>query len=640
MPDFGGRAIPGISFRVGSSHADLSQVKGDLQGIKDILTQIQDEAKQTTASLNSVGKARPAATKASTDPAYEAAVAQRRTAQRQETVRRANDPLEQEYAQHTATQRRTRMQVAVAPPSDTERQYQEIVARDRQKAMEETIKRGTTKDTSLLARGVNAAGWSPFMPQSTYMAQMMLGEMGLGLSMPLVAAGMGAIGIGAAGLGLNAFATDAQHTGAQLVSATGAPPFSANTFATPADEAKLLLQRTGAQGLNLPGNDGQQAVSALAAGGLSGKDAFGTALDQTAVLVNAFGMSVSDAANFVTTMQVQMRRSTDDTALSIAAFGKVADATGQPLAALGQIAAQTPNMLANLSGQDVAVAASVARAMAGSTQGGIALQSVSMASGAQALSIAAQMGITDQQFNALQGTAGGNKQIDDFVVGVVKQSMAQSGGAIDQAMLVANARLGMNLDKASFSHLNGLGPGFSTTAFNQALNAPTPPVVPGSASNVNALVANGNFFGASNTANPANVKDVTLNAAQVFLTGAVSFGESYPQALQSGAKLTQPQLAQIAQQGGTAGIVARGQSFLQGLVDWAISTGLNIHQQATSVPASPPGTTPGGGGSNGGNLGTVTINLTQNNQRIASIPVAIQNGRPSQQYQQYVRGQQ
>ena len=92
MPDFGGRAIPGISFRVGSSHSDLSQIKGDLQGIKDILRQVGDEAKRTQDSINAVGKARPAATKASTDPAYEAAVAQRRAAQREETIRRANDP--------------------------------------------------------------------------------------------------------------------------------------------------------------------------------------------------------------------------------------------------------------------------------------------------------------------------------------------------------------------------------------------------------------------------------------------------------------------------------------------------------------------------------------------------------------------
>jgi hypothetical protein len=647
---------------VGQSHADLSQLKGDLEAIKVQMQQLRDEAAKATVSLNAVGKARPSATKGAApasksadDLAYEQVTAQRRTAQRQEAVRRANDPLEQQYGQRVAAQRQARVAQTVRPPTEQEQQYRAIVARDRAKQMEETIKRGTTKDTGYLARGVNALGWSPFMPQSMYLSQMMLGEMGMGLSMPFVAAGMGAIGLGAAGLGLNAYATNQARTGQQLVSAAGAPPFVANSYVTPADEAKLLTQREGA--LHLTGEQGQQAVSALAGGGLSSDKAFGQALDQTAALVNAFGLSVTDAANFVTTMQVDMGKTGDEVTATLASLAKVAAATGIPLTALGQILQQTPNALANLTNPaDAGPEAAMLRALGGSTPNAIALGSIVNASGGQALSIAAQMGKTDQQFNAMQGTTAGRAQIADWTVGLVKQSVAQSGGALDQAMLVINGRLGANLDKATINRLNNL-PANATPAAVQAAMNPPGAIAPGSAGDFLGQLMVGNPAGAASTTNPWNVKDMAVNAAQVFLTGGVSnIGTSWQVATNSSAMGVQ-QLQSIAATGSPAAqlfakhaLLSRGVAIdtpaqlAQANAAQAIINGPPLPNPG-SINLAPPaaGSTPGGGGSSGGVVRhelAVTVDVRQNGASIGRTPapltVAIQNGASSQQYRAYV----
>lgn len=640
MADFGGRAIPGISFRMGSSHSDLSQMKNDLQGIKDMLQQVQAEGAKTAASLNAVAAKRSsagAAAKAPIDAAYQEVIAGRRAAQRQETVRRASDPLEQQYAQHVATQRTARMQAALTPKSDTERQYQEIVNRDRQQRMEETIKRGTTKDTSFLARGMNALSWSPFMPQSMYMAQMAMGDMGLGLSMPLMAAGLGIAGLGAAGLGLNAFAVNQARTGEQIVASTGsAPPFTANTYDTAAQESQRLTQREGA--LHLTGEQGTQAVSALAAGGLTSEKAFGTALDQTAVLVNAFGMSVSDAASFVAVSQTDMRQNTDQTTQALASLAKVSQATGIPLAALGQIVAQTPNMLADLSAnpRQYGPAAAVVRAIGGTTQGSNTVGSAIYASGGQALALAARMGVSDETLNRMQQSATGTQQIGDFYVNQVKSYMATSSP--DVALLRAQALI-PGLDKATMERMGSL-PANATTAAITAAMGPTGPAAPGSAASLLQQIASGNLAGASNTANPWNVKDMAVNATQVFLTGAVSQVGNTAEVIGNSSNMGTAQLQALVAQGGVAGAAARVALLARGqpTTSAAATSILNGPQIPGSISAlgTPPTANagqpaPGGGGSNPNQ--TVTINLQLNGQQLKQIPVSIG---PNAQYDQYV----
>lgn len=659
MPSFGGRAIPGISVTVGQSHAELSSLKADLKGIADELKQIRAEASRTGASLDTAlgrksggGTRTSGSTRQPANPEYEAVTAARRAAQQTETVRRANDPIEQQYSQRQSDQRRTRMVQSLRPQTEQETKYREIVQRDREKQMEETIKRGTTKDTSMLSRGVNALGWSPFMPQSTYMMQMAMGEMGLGLSMPLIAGAMGVAGLGAAGLGMNAYAVNQQRTGNQLASATGiaSTPFTANTYATGADEANLLRKRTGAQGLNLPGNDGMQAVSALAAGGLSGDKAFGQALDQTAVLVNAFGMSVTDAATMVTTMQTDMNKTSQEVTQGLASLAKVAQATGIPLTVLGQIVAQTPNMIANLSNpSDYGPAAAMFRTLGGTTEQAQQISGVANASGAQGLALAARMGISDKQLNTLQSSGAGMSQIGNFIQGQVKGFLANDQGATDVALLQAQAIV-PGMTKQGMLRLGALPANAGIDAYNAALHAPTPPLSPGSAANVNALIANGQTGAAAAEANPANVKDMTVNAAQVFLTGAVSQVGTAAQLITNNGAFNNKQLQQVAAQGGVAGGIANATLAGRG----SLPAAARLWEQIASVtiPAAAglvggPGaaqvaknaidhatgavTPPGGGGSTGGQ--TVTINLLMNGQQVQQIPVKIG---PNQQFQQYL----
>ena len=63
-------------------------------------------------------------------------------------------------------------------------------------------RRQAEERTSVLGRLVNAVGWAPGMPQELYLAQMALGEMGLGLPVAGVAAGLGVGALGALTLGV------------------------------------------------------------------------------------------------------------------------------------------------------------------------------------------------------------------------------------------------------------------------------------------------------------------------------------------------------------------------------------------------------------------------------------------------------
>lgn len=656
-------AAPGIQFKVGQSLSELSALGRELGVIRKQLQGIRQDAQQAASGINQINGGlvnrhgqplRPPEPPAAPTPhgarppKAPAANADRNLFAGMMGSTGMSDAEWKELGKKQAKRREEALKAGMELNPTERKEY------SRTRAVNAAMRARTGEDVQgLLGRAVNAAGWSPFMPQSVYLAQMALGEMGLGLSLPFVAGGMGALAVGAAGLGLNAFATNEARSGAQLVSAAGTNgPFAANAYVTTSDEARLLQQREGQ--LHLSDAQATQAVSALAGGGVGASDAFGLALQQTAALVNGFGMSVQDAAGMVATWRTDMRLSDDQVTQALASLAKTADATGQPLSALGQIVSQTPNMLADLAGDpsQYGPAAAMLRALGGSTQNAMALGNIAYASGSQALSLAAQMGISDQQFNALQnGGAGGQQKIDDFILGVIRQSMTQSGGAVDQAMLMANGRLGANLDKATFLRLANLPANATASAYQQALGQPNGTTAPGAADALIKALETGNVSGASTTANPWNVKDMAVNAAQVFLTGASGQAATAAQIVAHGGAFSDAQLRQVAANGGIDAALANAQLLRRGNMSAAGSLARQLAsgvlsaasiaakpedatvaamlQRAAQSVAGPPPSAPGNGG--GGQV--ITINLQTDGRQVASLPVKIG---PNQQFDQYV----
>lgn len=652
------QAAPGIKFSVGQSHQEAQQLSRDLGEIKKQLQGIQAEAKQTASALNDVlrgakgsrgtgapgqattptgGQPRQAGTRRQASPA---ANADRNIFAGMQGHVGMSDAEWRELGKKQAQRREQALKAGMELTPTERREY------SRTRAVNASIRaRG---GEGLLGRAVQAAGWSPFMPPQMYYAQMALES--LGLPMGAVAGGLGVAGLGAGALALNAYATAQARTGQQLYSAAGSP-FTPATYTTGADMTRLLQQRTGANGLNLPGNEGQQAVSALAAGGLSGSAAFGQALDQTATLVNAFGLSVQDAADYVAAMRVQLGQTTDQTAMALAAFGKVAQDTGQPLSALGQIITEMPNLLANLTNPaDQAAVASMYRSLGGSTPGALGLANPLNVAGAPALSIAGQLGYTPKEFDQLKTTAKGQAQIADRTIQKLQQFYSDSGGVEDVAMIRAQALLGSGLTQQQFDRLRKLAPNAGAAALNQALAAPAPTAAPGSAASVNAQIAAGNFAGASRTANPPSVPSMTVNAAQVFLTGASGQAATAAQLIAHGGSFTDAQLHQVAANGGVDAALANAQLLRRGNMgalgplarqlasgmlsaasvaakpeDSTVAAMLQRAAQAVSGSPSPPG--------NGGGGQVITINLQTDGRQIAQLPVKIG---PNQQFNQYV----
>lgn len=638
----------GVRFTAGGSHGDLTTLARDLQAVRDALRDIRREGQQAAASINAIKGGPGGLVDARGQPfrREEPAPEPSRTRQARQPAANADRNIfagmqggagmsDAEWKELGRKQAQRREDALKAGMDLNRTERAEI---GRTNAVVSSIRRRTGEDTqAMLGRVINAAGWSPFMPQSAYMLQMALGEMGLGLPLAGVAAGMGLAGLGAGALAANAFATNQARTGQQTYAATGSP-FVANAYAGGAAVAQLATERAGQ--LHLTGEQIQGAVSGLAAGGLSGPTAFGQALDQAAVLINAFGMSVSDATAVIATMQTDTGKTGDQVTQALQSLAKVADATNQPLAALGQIVEQTPNLIANLVNPgDYGVVAAVARAIGGTTQGGIAVQSIANASGAQALGIAAQMGLTDQQFNALQGNAAGQTQIDQFVIRTVKDQMTAAGGAVDQALIATNAMLGANFTKAQIERINNLP--FTTTdqAYQAALAAGTPPLIPGAAGNVGALIAQGNLQGAAAAAVPWNVKDMAVNATQVWLTGGTGFlGRGFSQI---GAGFAHPNQPLPGPYANVSGQIMGGAPLYGSQYDLKGVAPVSPPVTVTGLPNQPlTGSqyhlgTPGGGGGGGVVEHRVTIDLRQDGRQVASIPVAIQPG-GNQQYSQYV----
>lgn len=638
-------AAPGIQFKVGQSLSELSALGRELGVIRKQLQGIRQDAQQAASGLNQINGGLvnrhgqplrppepPAAPTppAGRQPKAPAANADRNLFAGMMGSTGMSDAEWKELGKKQAKRREEALKAGMELNPTERKEF------GRTRAVNAAMRARTGEDVQgLLAKGLNALSWSPFMPQSFYYGQMALEGLGLG-AMPMAAI-LGGLGLGAGGLAANAALTTLSHTGNQLVSQTGAPPFLPNTYVTGAAESNLLTQRTGARGLNLPDKTGPQAVSALAAGGLSSSDAFGRSLDETAALINAFGMSVQDAAGMVTTWRTDMRMSDDQVTAALASLAKVAEATGMPLSALGQIVDQTPNLLANLSGDpsQYGQAAAVLRALGGTTQGAIQLGGIANASGGPALSLAAQMHVSDQEFNALQGTAAGQQRIDDFIVGLVKQSMQQTGGAVDQAMLMVNGRLQSNFDKATFLRLNNLPANATAAAVQAASQAPGASGTGSADAFIKALAA-GNPAAAALLANPPNVKDVTLNASQVFLTGALNQLGTALGVSTNANGYDVATLRRIAAQGGVAGIAAtaalvgRGQTTTtppSAAMQAIQAAGVNLppSQYPLQAPPSPPG--------NGGGGQVITINLQTDGRQIAQLPVKIG---PNQQFHQYV----
>lgn len=457
----GGRSLPRVQIQVGSGRSNqdvadltrkidlLAKSFEKLQQTSGASTKAVTEAltKQVTASTHAVGSAQrqARATRAplsQTDQEYTDLVARRRTAQRQQALVNAYAPALPPRAPK-------------APPTEQEQQYRDIVARDRAKQMEETIKRGTTRDTGMLARGMNALSWMPGVPPSLYMALMAGGETGLGLSAGLLASGLGLGVVGAGALGLQSAMVGQQKTGEQLAAAVGAAP----GFVSSAQDTAILQAKEYSAGLK--GGQGQEIAGALAAGGMSRTDALGAGFDRVTNLVNAFGMSIQQATDFVTTERTDLGYSDQQLIEQQRDLALTAAATNVPLANLGRVLSSVTNLPANLPVAAQGPTSAMLLAAGGNVANANDLGNIINARGAGGTVLGSILGHTPAQLQALQSTTAGQQQLVQEVLAKAQQAMTNAGGDRNVAQQVFNAEFaqtGVQVGAEEFQRLASNAP--------------------------------------------------------------------------------------------------------------------------------------------------------------------------------------
>jgi hypothetical protein len=496
---FGGRSIPGVQISVGRSNQDLLAIKRSMDGVVQELRAMSQAAKDASAAVNSIKPPRVSGGSSSggTRQPREKSVADldRELAQVQSRSATASRRL-------SATQDRAN--------------YAQMRTNQRMKDRSLNAKMNELKEqerSSMLYRAVNAFGWMPGVPSSVYMAQMALGEMGAGLPLGAVALGMGGLGLGMAGLGLNAALTNQARTGEQVASQVGTVP----GFETGGAVSQHLAQLGGTY--HLSGSQPQDIAAGLAAGGLSRDQAMGNtdqAFAQTAVLVNTFGMSVKDAADLVSKQYTELGRSSADVTAMLQNLAQVALGTGLPASGIAAVLAGS-DLAATVGSKDAGAAAAIYRGVYGDNATATSMAQIATQHGTGAYAVAGMLGMDVTQLDRLRGTKTGQGQIVDQLDALARASVAANGP--EAGFSAFNARLtgagGQALSWDAFQRVLQAAPNAGVLAAAQPPIAGPP--TPGSAQNGLANVAAGNLAAGSAASQPWNVKDMTVNAAQVTL---------------------------------------------------------------------------------------------------------------------------
>lgn len=457
----GGRSLPGVQISIGSGRSaqDVADLVRKIDALAKSFEGLQRNAEASARAVTESLTRQVAASTRATEPAVRQA-------------RATSSPLsqtDQDYADLVARRRTARRQQALvdayapalpprapkAPPTEQEQQYRDIVARDRQKQMEEVIKRGTTRDTGMLAKGMNALSWMPGVPPSLYMALMAGGETGLGLSAGVLAGGLGLGLVGAGALGLQSAMAGQQKTGEQLAATVGAAP----GFVSSAQDTAILQQKEFSAGLK--GGQGQEIAGALGAGGMSRADALGAGFDRVTNLVNAFGMSVQQATDFVTTERADLGYSDQQLIEQQRDLALTAAATNVPLANLGRVLSGITNLPANLPVAAQGPASAMLLAAGGNVANANDLGNIVNARGAGGVVLGSILGHTPAQLQALQGSAAGQQQLTQEVLAKAQQAMAQAGGDRNQAQMIFNAEFaqtGVQVGAEEFQRLASNAP--------------------------------------------------------------------------------------------------------------------------------------------------------------------------------------
>lgn len=512
---FGGRSMPGINISVGKSVADVDAIKRALSEMTRVMDEVKRSADAAAAAVNKIKAPTGAAVpkpRAERPPKLPkppernifsgTGVASGMSLTQVEAVYRR----QQEMRQH--------MLLGGELPTTAERRELSRTSQAR------NVMRGLEgKDTqSMIGKLVNAAGWAPFMPQSTYLMQMMMGEMGLGLPMGVVGGVLGVGALGAAGLATNAMLVSQNRTGEQMAAQLGTTP----TFTTGGAVTGQLATLAGLY--HLTGTQPTDIAGALVGGGLGRSDAMGDAFGQVAVLVNTFGLSIKDATDLVSKQYTDLGKTTQEVTQDLAGMAQVALATGLPAGSIAAILQGAPDLQATVGGTAAGRAAAVFRAVYGSNALATQMAQVANVHGTQAAALAGILGYPSlEAFDQARGTTQGQGQVADQLDALARRAVAQAGPEVGfsvfNSMLAAAGGQPVSYD--DFQRLLGQAPnaGAVQAAKIAAATVPSKPGVPNGADAGLYAIASGKLATAAAESQPWNVKDMAVNAGQVIIAG-------------------------------------------------------------------------------------------------------------------------
>jgi len=319
-------------------------------------------------------------------------------------------------------------------------------------------------------------------------------------------------------------------------------------------------------------------------------------------------------------------------------LAQVALGTGLPASGIAAVLAGSPDLAANIGVKDAGAAAAIYKGIYGDNTQATSMAQVANLHGTGAYAVAGLLGMDVTQLDRLRGTTAGQGQIADAL------------DARARAMATANG------PEAGFSAFNAMltnagGSALSWDAFQRAIQAapnagalaaaaPLPPVLagppaPGSAQAGLANVAAGNLAAGATASQPWNVKDMTVNAAQVVLAGAGN------QITDTGAVFSghasAAQLASIAQQGGVAGNAALLSQAVSGVPGALVHLAGNIAGGLLDV-VDPSGVLKGGAGAVASTVEhhlTLDVTIKQNGQVVGTKQVTAPLPNSGQSYGQY-----
>lgn len=284
--------------------------------------------------------------------------------------------------------------------------------------------------TGFLGRAINAVGWMPGVPQEVYLAQMALGEMGLGLGPIGVAAGLG-VGAATGGLlaGVNSLASQQQMQQALAQQTSGGTGLPA------AMEAQLepTLTRIG-ESFRLSREDVTKLIPAMSpffTPGQAHGGNFGTATDVETVLSQGLtaaqrgGLSNQQGVQLMSLVTSRTGGDAEAAARQMVQLNDAIQATGANVHDTYQSILQEGAALK--AGTDISQFATVTAAVQGTGLQASDMLGGTLSTGVARLAQAAVFGMSEQQYTALQKKpAAFAQRLQAYARGIQAQTGSQS----------------------------------------------------------------------------------------------------------------------------------------------------------------------------------------------------------------------